>query len=195
MQEQVPFMEENLHVMSYTSAILIDKDGKELTKRVVKNNSGSIFGNLLRHYEITMQSVLVKKSILEENNFNFDTSLKYNPDYNLFMNIASRFPVGVIKEPLSKYRILDDSLSKKTIAIAAREIKHTLDQLSNSSDSLKKKYHRDFIKSYDKLHYYEMVSAIYQQNRRQAMKEIDQSSSPEEYFILYILLLIFSHLR
>ena len=99
---QIDFMESNNFVMTYGSAIIIDEMGRELRKRNTKFNSGDIFGQLLKHYEISMQTVMIKRSLLIAENLSFDTSLKYSPDYNLFMKIASKYPIGVMKEAIGK---------------------------------------------------------------------------------------------
>ena len=83
--------------------------------------SGYIFPNLLVDYEINMQSVMLRKSV-DELNYNFDTSLKFCPDYNLFMHIAAEFNVGIIKDALVKYRISPNSLSNQTVDLAGHEI-------------------------------------------------------------------------
>ena len=64
LKSQTAYMEGSNHVMSYGTSIIIDKKGNELKRRVARNNSGDIFGSLLMHYEINMQSVLIKRSIL-----------------------------------------------------------------------------------------------------------------------------------
>ena len=197
LKNQINFMEENRHYsMSYGSSIIINDKGTELKRRITKNKSGNIFGNLLKHYEISMQTVIIKKSILDEENLSFDTKLKFNPDFNLFMKIASSYPVGVLEEPLGKYRVLDDSLSSKTIAIAGKEIKYTLDELYFSSLNLVDRYKVNFKQAYDKLHYYDAVYALYRNNRDDALRELRPVVfSRIEYFILYLLVLSFVPLK
>ena len=144
------------------------------------------------HYEINMQSVLIKKSILEDDNLNFDTNLKFNPDYNLFMRIASKYPIGVIKKPLVKYRVLDDSLSKKSISFAGKEIRYTLDKLYHSSKDLRVKFKKEFGAAYNKIHYYEAVNSIYSKKRYEALAKLKPIIfSKIEYFILYFLIFFF----
>lgn len=192
LKDQIAFMEKHKHVMSYGSSIIIDENGKELKRRIAKNKSGNIFGKLLRHYEISMQSVLIEQSILIKENLNFDTNLKFNPDFNLFMKMASKYPIGVMRVPLGKYRVVGDSLSSKTISISGKETKYTLDKIYDSSADIRAQYAIDFKKAYDKLHYYETVAALYKKDRKQALREIQPVIfSKIEYFILYFLILLF----
>ena len=190
LEKQVTFMEMHNYVMSYGSSIIIDSSGNEVKRRIAKNDSGLIFGKLLRHYEINMQSVLINRSILVEKDLNFDTNLKFNPDYNLFMRIAAMYSVGVLQEPLVKYRVLSNSLSSQTLSIAADENRYTLDALSHSFDNLKVRYEADFVKAYAKLNYYDAVAALYLKDRKQALKALRPVIGKRvEYFILSILLI------
>jgi glycosyltransferase involved in cell wall biosynthesis len=188
---QIGFMEKNDHIMSYGSAIIIDENGRELRRRITKNNSGKVFGGLLRHYEISMLTVVIRRSLLIDEKLNFDTNLKYNPDFNLFMRIASKYPIGVMRDPVGKYRIVDNSLSSQTISIASEETKYTLNQIYTSSENIRVRYEVDFTKAYAKLHYYDAVAALYKKDRGQALKDLRPIIwSKIEYFILYVLILV-----
>lgn len=190
LQRQVSLMEESDYVMCYGSVVTIDSYGNKIRDIQVRNQSGNLFGALLEHYEINMQTVMVRNSFLIDNGLSFSPFFKYCPDHNLFMEIASSNPVGVVQEYIVKYRILDNSLSKKTIDIAPSEIKYTLDKISCNVE-LSVKYRKEFESAYNKVHYYIAVSAIYKNDRRQARIEIRKVLfSRKEYFALYLLLLI-----
>jgi glycosyltransferase involved in cell wall biosynthesis len=191
LEKQVKLMESTHYAMCYGSAITIDEQGAEIRRTLVKNQSGELFGELLTHYEINMQSVMVRRDLLVEAQLNFAPHLKYCPDHNLFMRIAAYHPVGVISDYIVQYRILDDSLSKKTIDIAASEVQFTLDQISSNSTKLKQKFAEEFDQAYKKLHYYDAVAAIYRNDRKQARQELQSIiSSKIEYILLYFLLFL-----
>ena len=138
-----------------------------------------------------MQSVMLRSSILDEAKLSFENNLKYCPDHNLFMEIASRYVVGVLPEFIVKYRVLDNSLSKRTVDIASAEIKFTLDKISSHNPKIKKKFTKEFIQAYNKLNYYNAVAFIYRNDRKGARKEIASiASSKVEYCIFYFLLFL-----
>jgi glycosyltransferase involved in cell wall biosynthesis len=193
---QIDFMESNDYVMTYGSAIIIDEMGRELRKRNTKLNSGDIFGQLLRHYEISMQTVMIKRSLLIAENLNFDTRLKYSPDYNLFMKIASKYPVGVMKKAIGKYRLVQNSLSSKSLSIAGQEMKFTLDLIFESSESLRNKYPDEFQVSYDKCHYYDAIAHLVNKDREKACMELYPIIRTRYvYLILYLLIRFFIPIR
>ena len=189
LKTQVEFMEKNDLVFSYGSSIIINETGTEIKRIMVKNYSGYIFNSLLKHYEIAMQSVMIKRDIIDNENFRFNKNLIYSPDYNLFMNIAAKYEIGVIKTPIIKYRLVSGSLSDQTTSIASSEMKHTLNQLSEKFPELKKIYKKEFKSAFNKSQYYSAVSDIYQMDRKLARdKLIPIIFSHYAYFILYLLL-------
>jgi glycosyltransferase involved in cell wall biosynthesis len=189
---QIDFMESNHYVMTYGSTIIIDEMGRELRKRNTRLNSGDIFGQLLKHYEISMQTVMIERSLLIAENLSFDTSLKYSPDYNLFMKIASKYPIGVMKGAIGKYRLVQNSLSHRSLSIAGQEMKFTLDFIFESSEHLRNKYSDEFQASYDKCHYYDAVAHLVNKDREKAHKELYTIKGARyEYFILYLLIRLF----
>ena len=191
LEKQVLLMEENSYAMCYGSAITINELGHEVRRVSVKNQSGRLIGELLNHYEINMQSVLLRRALLVEDQLNFATNMKYCPDHNLFMEIASRYPVGVVHDFIVKYRVLNDSLSKKTVDIAASEVQFTLDKIVKRAPELKQEFTKEFDQAYEKLYYYEAVAAIYKNDRKQARQELQSIiSSKVEYLLLYILLFL-----
>jgi glycosyltransferase involved in cell wall biosynthesis len=190
LQSQIQLMDNNDYALCYGSAIIINEDGKEIRRVAVKNKSGYRFGMLLKHYEINMQSVIIRRSILAEEKINFITHLKYNPDYNLFMTIASRYQVGVIKDCIVKYRVWGESLSNKTIDIAASETKFTLDQIVEYSPILKVKFPNEFIQAYAKVTYYETIAFLIVGNRSKAINTLRPILFVRyEYFLFFTLLL------
>ena len=191
LQIQVDLLESNPFAMCYGSALTIDVDGKIIKRTEVTNVSGEIFGCLLQQYEINMQSVLVRSSILKDSGIEFSTRLHYCPDNNLFMNIAARYPIGVIKDFIVRYRSVPNSLSNQTVHLASQEIQYTLDELIKTIPGLKDKYATEFSQAYQKLHYYDAIASLHEGDKsaaRASMKPIALKSL--SYLSVYCLLLL-----
>jgi len=190
LQSQINLLESNQFNMCYGSVSVIRENGSEIKKFFVKNNSGNIFANLLRHYEINMQTVMLRKDYLINNNLTFNSSMAFCPDHNLFMLVALDTEVGVIKDVIAKYRKVDNSLSKKTIDVAADEYRFTLDSIINNNAGLKERYQVEFNSAYNKATYYEVLSDITNNKKKQARLKLKKIlTSRIEYFLLYLLLL------
>ncbi len=192
LQLQVKLMESNdKYALCYGSSITIDEHGNKIRDRRVKNTSGFIFGELLKQYEINMQSVMLRTEILKSSGLHFDESLQYCPDYQLFMEIASRYSIGVIADNLVKYRISSNSLSSKTIHIAPSETAYVLDKIIEHYPDIQPKYHDEFKQAYAKTIYYSAISSMYKFNRRQAIGSMMNIIFIRyEYFLIFFLLLL-----
>ena len=157
----------------------------------MQNKSGYIFPQLLNHYEINMQSVMIRSSILKENNLNFPVSYEYGPDYDLFMEVASRGEVGVIDEMIVATRIHENALSRKTYQRVPIELNETLQRILSRDQSLND-HHSEAIKSaFDKIAYYKAISFIDLNNLKKAREVLGPITRKRfSYLMLYLLLLL-----
>ena len=187
-EKQVWLMEEGKYVMCYGSSVTINENGGEIRRVTVNNHSGYMFNFLLKHYEINMQSVMLLRSFLIEKRLEFDISFKYCPDYKLFMQIASQKSIGVVKDFIVSYRMVKNSLSKKTLFIAGAEVRKALEAITESNPKLEKKFSKEFDQAYGKSKYYDAVALIYNDDLKQARKNIKSLIFLRyEYFLLYLI--------
>ena len=189
LDRQVDFMQVENYIMCYCSSSIINEEGKVIKRHTVKNKSGNVFAKLLRHYEVNMQTVMLKREFIVSNQLSFNIDMEYCPDHNLFMTIASRVDVGVIPDVVAKYRMVGDSLSKKTIDIASKEYRLTFDEISKGNPILRQQLSNDFDCAYNKAKYYDVVADIHNNNNKQARYKLKAIfTSKIEYFLLYLLL-------
>jgi glycosyltransferase involved in cell wall biosynthesis len=191
LEQQVNLMESKKYVMCYGSVSVINEEGKEFKKNIVKNKSGNLFSSLLEHYEINMQTVMLNKDYIFNNQLSFNENMSFCPDHNLFMTVASQSDIGVIIDIVAKYRVVENSLSKKTIDIASKEYRFTLDAISQARPLLKKKFANEFTSAYRKAMFYEIVADIYHNQKKEARNKLRKIYKFKiEYFLLYLLLFV-----
>lgn len=189
LQSQIIPMEKLDYGLSYGSAKLIDENGSEIRNLIAKNNSGYIFGNLLNHYEINMQSVVMKTALIRDQRLNFPTHYEYGPDYDLFMRLASKTNVLVIRDLIVKTRLHKNSLSRKTYHRVHLELGETLNKISEECPDLREKFSTQFKNAYSKIKYYEAINFIHNGNlvgARNLLKKIIFRRL--EYALLFIIL-------
>jgi len=160
LQRQVDLMESDDYGLVYAGTIDVNEKGKVIGRRKVKYSSGYIFENLLRRYEISMCSVMISQSVIVEEGLGFDESLEYCPDYNLFMKIAAQYRIGVIQDYIVKYRHTSDSLSRKTLHLAASENRQTLDELQKMYPDVVRSCGELLVEARAKLNFYDAVNYI-----------------------------------
>lgn len=86
----------------HTAMRMIDEEGKSLGRTFISNVEGDALKSLLQQNTIVTSSVIVSRSCL--NVGNFDNNLHSSEDWELWVRIALRYPIMLIKEPLVFYR-------------------------------------------------------------------------------------------
>jgi glycosyltransferase involved in cell wall biosynthesis len=188
LEKQVTRMKKNsTYKMSYSGYFFIDELSKVTKKFTPKSTSGFVFPQQLKNYEINMQSVMLRNG----QDIKFDDSLKFSPDYDLFMQICAESDVGVIKEPLIKYRKLKDSLTNKSIALWAVEVERSLNKILNKQPKFKQKYPKELQFSYAKIAYYRAQFFLKKGGKQEAIKALSKYKNISLiYFGLYLLSLM-----
>ena len=157
----------------------------------IKIKSGFIFRDLLVNYQIGFQSTMIRRSVLEKEELSFLPNFTNFPDYDLFMKIASKYEIGVIKEVLVKHRITNNSLTSNGYGRVSIEQKMTLSSIFINNPELKEKYKNEIKKTYDKCEYYDSINFVSLNNYKKA-KEILRGIIFKDikYFVLYSLILL-----
>ena len=138
--DQILVMQNDKADISYGSVFYINEKSNLVKKKRVSNKKGKLFKNLLMNYNINMQTVMIKKSMIYEYDLNFNESLAFSPDYDLFMEIALIGKTVSIKKYLSKYRLHNHSLTQKSQHLICKEGLYTLGRLEKKYGSINKKY-------------------------------------------------------
>jgi teichuronic acid biosynthesis glycosyltransferase TuaG len=108
---QLNFMKKNNLEISYTSYSVIDKSGDTLYSVKIKNEM--TYEDFLRSCDIGLTTVIMKKSIFY--NFNFN-NIKTKEDYLLWLQLSkSNYKFIGIKKILSSWRVNKNSLSNNII--------------------------------------------------------------------------------
>ena len=107
-----------------------------------------------------MCSVMIRRSVIYEEELRFGEELQYCPEHNLFMKIAAQHKVGVIHDPIVKYRWSSSSLSRKTRHLVSKEIGYTLDELQRLYPDAVNSCCEAMVAARAKLNYYDAINLI-----------------------------------
>lgn len=181
---QVKLMDMNpKYRLCYGGVIYIDENSKEIGRMLPMANTKNAFAQQLKGYEINMQSVLLRNN----QQLRFNEELRHSPDFDLFMNIISKYKVCILKKYIVKYRKLENSLTSKNIDVWWNEMKYTLDRVFVKDMELKNKYHIEYKFAYAKVAYNKARYLISIGKKNEASKELVKYKFINyQYFILYI---------
>ena len=141
--------------MCYGGCIEVDENGNRIRSLIPKYNDGNMFEDLLFQWDISMVSILVKKSDLEKLKLNFDKNIFASAEYGLFMRLSAKTDFCAVKESVVKWRIRNNSLTSQQIAKVADERRYTLDKIIEENPGIKKKYQKGFDEAYARSFFYD----------------------------------------
>ena len=191
LQRQVELMESADYGLVYAETLVIGEDGRKIKRQKLRYSSGYILGKLLRRYEISMCSVMIRRSVIDEEELRFGEELQYCPEHNLFMKIAAQHKVGVIHDPIVKYRWSSSSLSRKTRHLVSKEIGYTLDELKRLYPDAVNSCCEAMVAARAKLNYYDAINLINKGDYQAARSVlIPVVSRRWEFMALYLILFL-----
>ena len=178
---QIPLFDEITAVI-YSNTIFFDKNHEKIlyTK---KQPSGYIFQKLLSNYNISLESLLIKRECINSLSHFFDPDFKLISDFDLVLRLSSKFKILYDPTILSKWRMHSDNSSKGKLIQFINEkrlwLKKNKDLLDNNSiNKIKKKFNIDECLLYICDNDYKKATKIFYGNFHYSLKY---------FFIFYIL--------
>ncbi|MDE2028537.1 MAG: glycosyltransferase family 2 protein, partial [Candidatus Omnitrophica bacterium] len=108
----------------YTAVNIIDEHGQFVRSRLPQNLSGMVFNELFQKNHIAASSVMVRRECFTRvGGFDEDPEMISVEDYDLWLRMSALYEVAYINEPLIKYRLLDNSVSKNIARSYLGELK------------------------------------------------------------------------
>lgn len=170
----------------------IDLNGKIINKFTPNNKDGYSLPYLLENFNINVPSCIINKKFLNENKLNFDDEFFASEEYNLFMKIATLSKgMGIINQPISHYRVYQNSLTNKSMKYWANERESTLNQLLIIDNELQNKYPVQFKKAFAQACYYSARWEMEKKQRLKAIKKIMPIIFIDIRYLLFLILLLF----
>ena len=157
-------------------------------KILVTDKFGNILDQLLLKYEINMQTVMIRRTVLMENKLSFDTKLQFSPDYDLFMRIAAEHKICSLSSYLVEYRKGETSLTVKMLDRIAPEMEYTLKSIYSKSNISSKREDK-FNEAFQMLFFYKSLPLIHSGQYLQARKNILKSIKVKKRYIIFYLIL------
>ncbi len=141
LEKQVDILENNKHVvLVHTNTIFFNSDTNQekiANKRVLP--SGYIFNEIVNKYHFSLETVIVRRSIMLDNALSFGKDFNMIGDRDLLSMICFYGEVYYIDEILGKWRIHSNNFSKVLHSTYPKELKYMYLRF-------KKRFKKDFTK-------------------------------------------------
>ena len=136
LEKQLFFIKKNLNFkIIYTNYHVLKKDNKYIRY----NNelpSGKITQKLLDFYCLGINTVFLSKKVFDH--YNFENNLNIIGDFDFFVKASQKFEIGYIADPLTIYRVHDNSYMSKNLKMYILELSNWIKK--NEIDFKKKNY-------------------------------------------------------
>ena len=140
LEKQINFIKKNSNYkILYSNYYVLNNNEKKI---MYKNElpSGFITQKLLDFYGIGINTAFLDKSIFEQ--YNFKKDLNIIGDFDFFIQTSKKFQIGYISDPLTFYRIHENSFTKKNYNMYINELSNWIKEnekiLLKNNYSLKK---------------------------------------------------------
>ena len=163
-----------------------EKNNKFIKYNNTKLPNGKIYNYLAKNYFIIISGLIIKKKILEKENY-FNASYNIIGDYDLLMRISKYANAKSFDEPLIYYRIHQNNFSKKNNTMYFNEYYNWFYSQKNLNDKLFKENRKYFKLKLDKL---EIIHLIYKKRNFELLKKImkfPQLSLKLKFFLAFFL--------
>lgn len=147
LERQIPLFENGGRVgLVYSNVEILEEDVS--IRRMHSNSrqpSGSIFRQLLKHYNINLQTVMVSRAALDSLGDWFDDLLNLSGDTDLFLRIAHDWDVKYLPEVTARYREYGQNLSLRKAEEIPVELEYIINKLSKLYKNFRKEYEAELI--------------------------------------------------
>ena len=188
---QVDLMVRNSdYILCYASIEEVHLNGSHFRNVYNKYDSGYLFNELLEQFDVNILTSMINTRLLEESGLKFDSNITASEEYCLFMQLACRYKIGVIKEILAKYRVHVGSLTSKSLAKLGQERRYTLNRILKTNPGLLRLHQAAFKEAYARADYYDARWYMSQNQSLKAFRVLKSSASVNvRYFALTLLTL------
>jgi len=176
----------------YSNYYVIDGNGVRTSKYFKRAQpSGDVFRAFLKFYPVNIQTVMLKKAVIEEMDEKFDPGMYFSGDYDLFIRLSYGRIVDYLNIPLAEYRIHSNQCSVSLIEKVPEEFERVLQKLEQVVPNFKHDFKEEIAHLSAKNAYLRANSAMTKGARRAA----EETLRPFRYhgvffFALYLLTML-----
>lgn len=145
LEKQVKIFEGNENLgFIYTDFEILQADGKIFGGYDRKSQpAGRIFRNMLMHYRICIQTVMISRKAIDSLAECFDDSLEIAGDTDLFLRLAYNWDVHYLQDVTAIYRLHNENISIKKASRLPVEIDYIIFKLSRLYSHFLSDYNRE----------------------------------------------------
>lgn len=125
-KKQINFMDNNPNIaVSGTATSLFRVESKKKKRRIIPSKPSEVRSELFFNTPLQHPTVILRNSILKENEYLYRTKYKHSEDFGLWQEIATTYDIANLNEVLLDYRVHELSLTQQADKdITERDVIH-----------------------------------------------------------------------
>lgn len=189
LEKQTELFEGNKDIgLIYSNVEILERGGLRRNKFNKIQPSGKIFRQLIRKYNINLQTVIISREALDSLDHWFDDFLHFGGDADLFFRIARCWDVFYLSDATAVYREHDESDTSTKTDMFPMEMEYILNKLSKIEKNFFKEYEYE-IMSWRKYSMLGIIVARWKAGRRRDARRfiLGYLSASRLFFLIYLL--------
>tara|TARA_B110000008_G_C16977982_1_gene566921 strand:- start:4387 stop:5292 length:906 start_codon:yes stop_codon:yes gene_type:complete len=157
---------------------------------------GDVFRNLLTNYFVSLETLMLRKSIIERLDYSFDPDFSYIADFDLVLRVASISKLAICKEVLAKWRVHESSDSWKSSISFSVERERWIEKQTSQDPDFLNRYREEIAILHSKNFLLMAIDALSKNRRIQAFKLVMKASFKKyhDYAVLFLCFIPFSNI-
>ena len=146
LEKQIPLFNNKEVGLVYGDSLFFNESGvvkRNLEKR--RAYTGQAFQEILKDYMLDIETVVVRASLVKKHNIIFNNKLTIIQDAEFFLRICYFSKIDYISDVVAKWRVHNDSLSKKRHYDMLEEMDLMYMSLNDSFPTLDREYRKSFL--------------------------------------------------
>jgi len=135
-------------------------------------SEGDVFSELLTDYFVSLETLMLRKSTVDQLAYGFDADFSFIADFDLVLRTARISKLAICKEVLAKWRVHEDSDSWQSLVSFSEERERWLEKQTSNDESFARDYQREIIQLHDKNSLLMAINALSNGQRIKALKLI-----------------------
>jgi glycosyltransferase involved in cell wall biosynthesis len=138
LEKQLKYFENDVGIVTCNTIFFNEKMKEKLYKKKIQE--GYIFDKLLENYNLSLETLIIKKKFAIKSNIIFDKDLSYISDFDFFLRLSKICKLRYVPEVLSGWRVHQESESWKKPNKFNEEKQIFINKIENFNPELISKY-------------------------------------------------------
>lgn len=155
---------------------------------------GNVFRNLLTGYFVSLETLMLRKSVVDRLNYGFDADFSFIADFDLVLRVARISKLAVCKEVLAKWRVHESSDTWQSSVSFSKEREDWIEKQAKQDSSFLNTYKDEVSILHSKNFLLMAIDSLSKNERLKALKLISKTNFRDwhDYAVICLCFIPFS---